>query len=135
DDLFQRLLGSGQVAGLFAQRLGPAVQLVQFLKRFHVDATEPAELAAQLLDFLLGRSGVEPPIFLPPLGSPVFLPPLGRGGRGGCSRLRIVRRRSLLAILTPPSPPFPRGGGRQIYLVIFAHTIHERLPLVPQVVD
>ena len=47
-------LGRGQVVELRLQRAGPRFQLGQFLQRFEVDAAEPAELAAQLGDFLVG---------------------------------------------------------------------------------
>ena len=53
DDLFERFLGRGQVLPLGLQLVGPRLQLLQFLERFHVDAAEPAELATQIGDFLL----------------------------------------------------------------------------------
>ena len=59
DDFFERLLGRVQVVKLRSERDGTGFQFVELGERFHVDVTEPAELATEFLDFVGGGSGVQ----------------------------------------------------------------------------
>ena len=58
DDLLQRPLGRGQVVELRLQSGGPRFQLAQLLEGLEVDAAQPAQLAPQLGDLLVGGVNV-----------------------------------------------------------------------------